>query len=253
MPTDQHLDSVGLLKAKVEALRERLERSITGGRHEYDAGYDEAYKNVVQELDAIVETLPQSMDGGLAGAEDDFTVTHGEGYVLKSAVCALLKQRAEEHADMALEGEPDNARGREAMEAALTRARHTVAFMPVAVAAAPAHPVLSVGDEVERFAEALFNSGACSVGYRGNLRMEQCRIHARFALSALTPEATEPGRPPLGAEDLERAARAYYIASGPSTQMRTDFWDNVLPDKEFWIAPMRAALLALNLPVEPSQ
>lgn len=34
--------------------------------------------------------------------------------------------------------------------------------------------------DAERLAEVLFNSGACSVGYRGDMRMEQCRIRAEL-------------------------------------------------------------------------
>ena len=44
-------------------------------------------------------------------------------------------------------------------------------------------------DQVERVADALFNSGACSIGYRGDARLYQCRIHARAAIAAMDIEA----------------------------------------------------------------
>jgi hypothetical protein len=50
--------------------------------------------------------------------------------VTRGAVIDMLARLANEAADLALEGEPDNARGREAMEAALTRAKYAMAFMP---------------------------------------------------------------------------------------------------------------------------
>ena len=52
--------------------------------------------------------------------------------VEKRAVVAMLARIAEDMADMALEGEPSNARLHESMEAALTRAKYAVAFMPAA-------------------------------------------------------------------------------------------------------------------------
>ena len=45
-------------------------------------------------------------------------------------------------------------------------------------------------DQVERVADALFNSGACSIGYRGDARLYQCRIHARAAIAAMPSEET---------------------------------------------------------------
>lgn len=66
------------------------------------------------------------------------------------------------------------------------------------------------------------------------------------ALSAITPEATEPERPPIGAEDLERAARAF-----ANDHFGPNKWDALTPEEQMPLGEsVRAALLALNLPIE---
>ncbi|NQE62899.1 hypothetical protein [Caulobacter sp. RHG1] len=55
------------------------------------------------------------------------------GLIKRSDVIDLLQRLAAEHADLALEG-GENARARETAEAALTRVKHAVAFLPAETA-----------------------------------------------------------------------------------------------------------------------
>lgn len=71
---------------------------------------------------------PQDASPGVFNPDDNTA----EDLLKRGDVIAMLAQRANESADYALDGQPLNARSRESMEAAYTRAKHAVAFMPPA-------------------------------------------------------------------------------------------------------------------------
>jgi len=75
-----------------------------------------------------------------AGTGEPQTSSHDNDAELlrRGDVVAMLRRLAENHADLALYGEENNARQREAMEAALTHARVAVALMPAASPPPPA-------------------------------------------------------------------------------------------------------------------
>lgn len=89
-----------------------------------------------------------------------------DGMIRRSDVVALLKQMAEQHADLALHGDPANAQRREAMEAAFTKAWRTVANMPTDNRRGQQHAYAVRSDNLTREMEKVIERAAESAGYK---------------------------------------------------------------------------------------
>ena len=156
----------------VEALKEASEALLSFARlgaslpEQYEPGHSrhqyeinpadiwrarEAYDGLKKALAAALEQGEGEKDAAQStlapGNPDD------DALVFRRDVVAMLKRVADEHADLAVYGLPENARGREAMEAALRRAQYAVAFMPTAPTPAGAswtEAVAKAADEIVR-------------------------------------------------------------------------------------------------------
>jgi hypothetical protein len=100
-----------------------------------DPGTEEWYKLV--ELVAAFDKALAAPPAAQGDARDDDLLRRGD-------VIAMLKRLADQHADLALYGAPENARNRDAHEAAITRVRCAVALMDAVTK--PAAPPVAQGE-----------------------------------------------------------------------------------------------------------
>lgn len=118
---------------KIRVLREALDKAVQLASVASDWNLYEV--EIDGEMVSIYD-LKDEFDRALSTTEPaprepyDPAQNTGDDLLRRSDVCRLLHDRAQDHANMTLEGAPENARAREAMEAAFKGAAYAVAFMP---------------------------------------------------------------------------------------------------------------------------
>lgn len=163
---------------------------------------------------------------------DLITRAPDSGLIERSAVIDLLARLANDHADMALTGEPDNARAREAMEAAFTRVKYAVAFLPaVELGKAAALPAPSEEEIASVLVDALkanctTTDGRC-YAHADNDAAEvdgefSPRALARAILSASKPAPVGEGWRVLGPRSVSAIEGLMEEYGTPNVRLRPD-------------------------------